>query len=213
MTRGFTLHEAAREFARHPSPWIVATTLAGASVARVAVGDFAARDVVLVAGMILCFPFLEWMIHVFVLHWRPRRIGPVILDPLLSRKHREHHADPRDVELVFIPWQVLAPLVVVLTALAVFVFPSAGTGLTFLVTITAAGMVYEWIHYLIHTDYRPKHRLYKSVWRHHRLHHFKNEHYWFTVTTAGTADRVLGTFPDPQSVPTSPTAKDLHAHH
>ena len=176
-------------------------------------GDFAVRDVVLVAGMVAAFPFLEWVIHIFVLHWRPRRIGSVLLDPLLSRKHRAHHADPRDVELVFIPWQVLAPLVVVLAALAVFAFPSAGTGLTFLVTITAAGMVYEWIHYLIHTDYRPRHRAYKSVWRHHRLHHFKNEHYWFTVTTAGTADRVLGTYPDPQTVPTSPTAKDLYAHH
>jgi hypothetical protein len=42
------------------------------------------------------------------------------------------------------------------------------------------------------------------------LHHFKNEHYWFGVSTPGTADRVLGTYPDPQSVPTSPTAKNLH---
>ena len=51
------------------------------------------------------------------------------------------------------------------------------------------------------------------MWRNHRQHHFKNEHYWFTVTTAGTADRVLGTYPDPATVATSPTAKNLHAHH
>ena len=31
-----------------------------------------------------------------------------------------------------------------------------------------------------------------------------------TVTTAGTADRVLGTYPDPAKVATSPTAKALH---
>jgi len=49
------------------------------------------------------------------------------------------------------------------------------------------------------------------VWRNHRLHHYKNEHYWFTVTTAGTADRVLGTGPDPERVATSPTVRDLHA--
>ena len=212
MTRGFTLRTAASEFVRHPSPWIIATTLAAALVARVAVGDFTGGDATLVAAMLAGFPFLEWIIHVSVLHWRPRRVGPVMLDPLLARKHREHHADPRDVDLVFIPRQSLAALVVVLAA-AVFAFPRVGLGLTFLVTLTTAGLAYEWTHFLIHTDYRPKHTPYKSVWRHHRLHHFKNEHYWFTVTTAGTADRVLGTYPDPQTVPTSPTAKNLHAHH
>ena len=48
------------------------------------------------------------------------------------------------------------------------------------------------------------------MWRNHRLHHYKNEHYWFTVTTAGTADRLFGTFPDPAGVPKSPTARALH---
>ncbi len=48
------------------------------------------------------------------------------------------------------------------------------------------------------------------MWRNHRLHHYKNEHYWFTVTTAGTADRLFGTYPDPETVPTSATAKNLH---
>ncbi len=47
--------------------------------------------------------------------------------------------------------------------------------------------------------------------RHHRLHHYKNEHYWFTVTTAGTADRLLGTYPDAATVETSPTVRRLHA--
>jgi hypothetical protein len=45
----------------------------------------------------------------------------------------------------------------------------------------------------------------------HRLHHYKNEHYWFTVTTAGTADRLFGTHPEPGSVQTSPTVRALHA--
>ena len=61
------------------------------------------------------------MIHVGILHWRPRRVGPVAIDSLLARKHREHHADPRDLPLVFIPWQVLAwllPAYVVVALLA-----------------------------------------------------------------------------------------------
>jgi sterol desaturase/sphingolipid hydroxylase (fatty acid hydroxylase superfamily) len=70
---------------------------------------------------------------------------------------------------------------------------------------------YEWTHYLIHSDYKPKTRLYRAIWRNHRNHHYKNEHYWFTVTSSGTADRVLRTYPDPSTVENSPTAKDLHA--
>ena len=31
------------------------------------------------------------------------------------------------------------------------------------------------------------------------------------MTSAGTADRVLGTYPDSAETPTSPTAKNLHA--
>lgn len=76
--------------------------------------------------------------------------------------------------------------------------------------VSAIGFGYEWTHYLIHSDYRPRSRMYKAVWRNHRLHHYKNEHYWFTVTTAGTADRLLRTCPDPGDVATSPTAKNLH---
>ena len=30
-------------------------------------------------------------------------------------------------------------------------------------------------------------RVYRAVWRNHRLHHYKNEHYWFTVTSTATA--------------------------
>ena len=65
------------------------------------------------------------------------------------------------------------------------------------------------MHYLIHSDYRPVTSVYRAVWRNHRLHHYKNENYWFTVTTAGTSDRLLGTYPDPATVGSSPTARDL----
>ena len=112
--------------------------------------------------------------------------------------------------LIFIPWQTLLIVIPVLTAVALLAFPRVELGLTFLTCISVLGLGYEWTHFLIHSDYKPKTALYRSVWRNHRNHHFKNEHYWFTVTTAGTADRVLGTYPDPKSVETSPTAKNLH---
>lgn len=211
LRRGLTLGRAFEEFVRHPSPWMIGTTLVGALIARVVVGDWQLTDLLVPAVMLAVFPVFEWIVHVTVLHWRPRRLGPIALDSELARKHREHHVDPRDIPLIFIPAKTLSVLVVVLIALAVFAFPRLGLGLTFLIAITLLGLGYEWTHYLIHTDYKPKGSLYRAVWRNHRHHHYKNEHYWFTVTSSGTADRLFGTYPDPATTETSPTARNLHS--
>ena len=208
-----SLREASRAFLRHPSPWMIAAVLLFVVVARTLVGDWRVADSLVPVALLVAFPFIEWVIHVCVLHWRPRRLGPVTLDSLLASKHRAHHADPRDIPLVFIPWQVLAWLLPTYVVLAFLAFPRDGLGLTVLLSVTVLGLGYEWTHYLVHSDYRPRSRAYRAVWRNHRLHHYKNEHYWFTVTTAATADRVLGTYPDPAEVETSPTVRALHAHH
>lgn len=208
----FTLADARREFWNHFSPWLIAVTLVAAVTTRIVVGDWQLTDAVVPVVLLAVFPFVEWTIHVFILHWRPKRIAGLTIDSLLAREHRAHHVDPRQVKLIFIPWKSLVlwvlPALVAVSALA---FPRLGMGLTFLACVAAIGLVYEWTHYLIHTDYKPKTRVYRAIWRNHRNHHYKNEHYWFTVTSSGTADRVLGTYPDPATVENSPTAKNLHA--
>lgn len=206
-----TLPEAFRVFIRQPSPWIIATLFLGALVARIAAGDWQLTDALVPLIMLALFPLAEWIIHVTVLHWRPRHIGRVTIDSLLARKHREHHTKPSEIPLIFIPWQTFLWLIPILVAIALLVFPRPAMGLTFLVILGALGLNYEWTHYLIHTEYQPSGRIYKAVRRNHRLHHFKNEHYWFTVTSSGTADRVLHTYPDPGETPNSPTAKTLHS--
>jgi len=208
--RDVTLRGAVREFGRHPSPWIIGTLLLGAVAARVVAGGWTWADAVVPLVMLALFPVLEWIIHVFILHWRPKRVAGMTIDPLLARKHRAHHADPRNIPLDFIPAPVFAWLVPLLPAVALIAVPRLELGLTFLIVITALGLGYEWTHFLIHTDYKPKTALYKATWRHHRNHHYRNEHYWFTVTTSGTADRMFGTEPDPDTVEKSPTAKRLH---
>ncbi|NUS42575.1 MAG: sterol desaturase family protein [Mycobacteriaceae bacterium] len=209
--RSLSLAGAFGIFVRYPSPWLIAATLLAALAARVAVGDWRRADLVLPLGMLAVFPLFEWVVHVAVLHWRPRRLGPIRLDSELARKHRAHHVDPRDVPLIFIPTRTLVVLLVALVAIAVFAFGRLGLGLTFLLTVTVLGFGYEWTHYLIHSDYKPESALYRSIWRNHRHHHYKNEHYWFTVTSSGTADRLLGTYPDPAAVPPSATARNLHS--
>ncbi|QCQ91095.1 sterol desaturase family protein [Rhodococcus sp. SGAir0479] len=208
--RDVTLAGAAREFVRHPSPWIIGGLLAGALTIRLVLGGWTWADALVPVVMAALFPVLEWLIHVFVLHWRPKRIAGITIDPLLARKHRAHHGDPRNIPLDFIPTPVFVWLVPLLLATALLGFPRVELGLTFLIVITALGLAYEWTHFLIHTDYKPTSAPYRATWRHHRNHHYRNEHYWFTVTSSGTADRVFGTEPDPDAVEKSPTAKRLH---
>jgi sterol desaturase/sphingolipid hydroxylase (fatty acid hydroxylase superfamily) len=112
--------------------------------------------------------------------------------------------------LVFIPWQSLAVLAPIGIAIALLAFPRLGQALAFIIASYITMFIYEWTHYLIHSDYKAKHPFYRAIWRNHRLHHYKNEHYWFGVATGGTSDVVLGTRPDPATVAASPTAKNLH---
>jgi muconolactone delta-isomerase len=209
--RGLTLGGAWREFWRHPSPWLIGSFLLAAVAARVVVGSGAWWELLVPVALVALFPLIEWVIHVAILHWRPRRLGPVTVDSLLARDHRAHHADPRDLPLVFIPWRALVWLLPAYVVVAWLAMPTTTSTLTLLVSVYGIKAGYEWTHYLIHSDYKPRSRYYRHVWRNHRLHHYKNEHYWFTVTSAGTADRLLGTYPDPATVESSPTVKALHS--
>jgi len=205
--RGLSLRGAAALFARFGSPRIIVVLLLAAVAGRLAIGGWSWWDLLGPGVVLAAQPFTEWTIHVFVLHFRPRSVGKVRIDPLVSRKHRAHHADPKDLPLVFIPLPALAFLAAGLAAICLAALPLE-RGLTTLVAALAVLATYEWTHYLIHSTYRPRHALYRYVWRAHRNHHFRNEHYWFGVTVH-LADHVLGTFPERTAVPVSPTARTL----
>ena len=205
------LGQAWSAFWRHPSPWLIGAFLAGSIAYRATLHSFTWPELIAPVALVVLFPVIEWVIHVGILHWRPRRVGGVPVDSLLARKHRAHHADPRVLPLVFIPWQVELWLLPSYVVLGLFAFPGVTIGPTLLVAVGALMFSYEWVHYLVHSDYRPRSRAFRAVWRNHRLHHYKNEHYWFTVTSSGTADRLFGTYPDVSSVRRSKTVRDLHA--
>lgn len=206
--RSISLGEAFAEFTRWPSPRIIGALLAVAVTARSLTAGWTRVDLYLALGMVVAQPLVEWSAHIALLHMKPLRLGRFTLDPLFARKHREHHADPRILELVFLPTVVVVQLAVVVVLAALFAFPRVSLGLTFLVTIAVIGVVYEWTHYLVHTDYRPKRWLYRTLWTHHRLHHYKNENYWFAFTST-YPDLALRTAPDPSEVETSPTVRDI----
>lgn len=182
--------------------------LATLGLLRIVVGGFSSWDLALAAGLVALQPFGEWLIHVYLLHFRPRTIRGRRIDFVAARYHRAHHRDPHDPRYWFIPlFSGLVGFVVTLTA-SVILAPTTGLALTGLWTTLALAFSYEWTHFLCHTSYRPRSAFYKRIWRHHRLHHFKNERYWMGVSMH-MGDRVLGTMKDPAKVTTSPNCRDL----
>jgi sterol desaturase/sphingolipid hydroxylase (fatty acid hydroxylase superfamily) len=202
-----SLGGAARLFAAQTGPRVMAVYVSLALAGRLAVGGFSGRDLLAAAILIALEPFTEWVIHVFMLHFKPRRLLGRTVDLDVAKKHRLHHEDPTDLELVFVPLRMLFTGVPVVWALFLLLAPLE-VATTLILTSTLMLSLYEWTHFLIHQPYRPKTRYYRAIWRAHRLHHYRNEHYWFGVTV-NVGDYVLGTFPDKSAVPLSPTARTL----
>jgi sterol desaturase/sphingolipid hydroxylase (fatty acid hydroxylase superfamily) len=213
-----TLGEAGREFAKRHSPWMILAAIAALVVARALIGDPSWRDAVAVAAMLVVYPFGEWAIHVYLLHAKPIELRGRHYELPTTRDHRYHHRHPNNLMTLLLDAQELAellliavPVVVVSGGLLVGLLAGA-VPIGALVSAALAGYVlvgvYEWTHFLIHTAYRPRSRYFRSVWRNHRLHHFKNEHYWHGITQ-NISDRVLGTNPDQREVERSPTARTL----
>lgn len=196
-------------FWRHPSPRIIATVLVVSLAARLIAGGWRGADAVVVAGFVAAQPFTEWILHVAVLHFRPRHLGGRRLDLYIARKHRAHHLDPEHVGLVFVQQPALLGLIAVVALALGAGFRDPRLGLSGMSVAMLLLLAYEWTHYLIHTPYPPRSRLYRHVWRAHRLHHFKNERYWFGITSH-IADHVLRTFPARSAVETSATCRNLH---
>jgi hypothetical protein len=203
-----TLGQAFRRFLRHRSPQILLTLAAGSWAVRIALGGWTVWDAVIPIVIVALEPFTEWSVHIVLLHWKPRQVRGRTIDPLVARKHRAHHRDPKDEDLVFVPVPVLLTSVTIGAVLYLTFLPTWRLGVTTMGASYTMFAVYEWTHHLIHSTYRPKGRVYRYVWRAHRLHHYRNERYWFGVTMH-MADHLLRTFPDKEAVPASPTARTL----
>ena len=167
-----SLGRARREFLRRESPWAIGVGILVLAVIRVLVGDPSWRDAVAVAAMIAIYPFGEWAIHVYLLHAKPIRIRGRKVETMAARAHRAHHEEPNDLDMVLLYWwqaaflMVLAvPIVAGLGALLVTLL-AGPVPLGALITAGLAGFcmvfLYEWTHFLIHTAYLPRTRVYRT---------------------------------------------------
>jgi len=197
-------------FLAHGSPQVLIVAAAAALAYRLSLGAWSLWDLLPCVALILFWPLQEWLIHVYILHFRPVKVFGRTLDFRVPRSHRAHHRDPWNFEILFIPFHSFVYTVPLLIALWYLVTPSAPLAWTGITLHFLLALHYEWIHFLVHTRVRPKTRMYKALWDNHRLHHFKNERFWFGVTRL-EGDWLLATAPSVREVPTSDTCRDLLA--
>jgi hypothetical protein len=203
---------ALRVFAAHPSPLLIALFVAVLGAWRIAYGAFGWGDAAVALAIVAYFPFNEWLIHVLMLHFRPRRLFGRTIDFYLPKTHRRHHADPWNLKWVFIPRHIHFWTVPQVALILWLLWPWKELALTGLTTYLLLGLHYEWVHFLAHIPWCPSRGVvgayYQRRVREHRYHHFRNENFWWGVSM-GLGDRVLRTAPPVEDVGRSGTTSTL----
>ncbi|MEW9106325.1 sterol desaturase family protein [Paenibacillus sp.] len=148
----------------------------------------------------------EYFTHRFLFHIRTPK-NPFLLK-IIKRLHYDHHVNPDDLHLLFLPLWYSLPNFAIAGTIAYFITSSLVMANAFIVGMILFLLFYEWKHYAAHrpiTPISPWGRWMKKV---HLWHHYKNENYWYGVTNP-VFDLALGTFQDHKNVKLSQTARNL----
>ncbi len=168
--------------------WGLYLPLAGGSLyyALVKLGNPPWKIVVIFAIGVLFWTFFEYLMHRFVFHYvtESERTKKVIYI-----MHGNHHHYPRDKERLFMP-----PVPSIILATVIFFSQYLVLGKTtfmFFPGFIIGYLMYGSMHYAIHA-WNPPFKWMKPLWRNHHLHHYKDEHKGYGVSTT-LWDRVFGT--------------------
>jgi sterol desaturase/sphingolipid hydroxylase (fatty acid hydroxylase superfamily) len=141
-----------------------------------------------VAGM-LFWTFFEYIMHRYVFHWvaeseRAKKIVYVM--------HGNHHHFPRDKERLFMP--PVPSLIIASIIFSLMYLLMGRNAFIFFPGFILGYLMYGTTHYAIHA-WNPPFKWMKALWRNHHLHHYKDEHKGFGVSTT-IWDRAFGTMFD-----------------
>ncbi|MEE6450344.1 sterol desaturase family protein [Gottfriedia acidiceleris] len=160
---------------------------------------------IFIIGLIF-FMFSEYVTHRFIFHIKAPKNK--LLLKFMKRIHYDHHMYPDDLKLLFLPiWYSIPNLgslciIYFLISKDLIQTIAFGSGLIFML------LVYEWKHYVAHKPIKPLTKVGRQIKKLHILHHFKNENFWYGVSTP-IFDGIFGTLKDEKEVVTSNTAKAL----
>ena len=130
--------------------------------------------------------FFEYLMHRFAFHWAAESARA---QKFVYIMHGNHHHFPRDKERLFMP-----PVPSIILASVIFgtMYLLMGTYVfMFFPGFLIGYLLYGTMHYAIHA-WNPPFKWMKPLWRNHHLHHYKDDHKGFGVSTT-IWDRVFGT--------------------
>jgi len=200
-----TLPGAIRYFFTKPTTLGYAILAIIVWVLRIQIPSWDWIDSFILLGIICGWSFLEWHVHKNILHRRPDRFKSAYFAKWAG-DHRGHHAEPWRFDLIFLESRILLAgpaLLVVSCLLLPYQYALTFCGVLFYILVQ-----YEWVHYIVHTRVKPKTRIGKAILMNHRLHHFRNEKYWYAFSVP-LVDNVCGTSAEPGSVPVSSTTRTI----
>lgn len=204
-----TYREALRVFFSRPGPRTIAATAGLGWLARAALGPPGLSEPLVVATVLAWWPLQEWLMHKYLLHRRPQRTRFGTFDPVFARRHRWHHEHPDDVDGTLLPPRVIYASMPLSAGIFLALLGPRRRTITAFAAFSTMALVYEWTHFIVHTGIKQESAYAKTLRRNHLMHHFRSEKHWLGFT-APVIDRILGTDPDPSTVPRSKTAMDLH---
>lgn len=161
--------------------------------------------IAIVVGMI-GYAVSEYMIHRYLFHIKTPK-NPFLLK-MIKRLHYDHHVDPSDLSLLFLPIWFSIPNFAISSSIFYLITQSLQLTIAFLAGIMGYFLYYEWKHYVAHKPIKPRTQLGRTIKKTHLWHHFKNENYWYGVTHT-TVDKTFGTYKDHKYVEKSETARNL----
>jgi len=168
----------AAAFLRHGSNTAL-LLIAAALSAAFAIAHVLPFPAAIVLGALVFF-LSEYTTHRFLLHAPPQKNAFVL--SLQHRLHYDHHVDPAELRLLFLPLWFALPVTALTAAIYALVTRDlALTGALLLGSVLAL-LYYEWVHYVAHIPFVPRTPFGRWIKRYHLWHHFKNERLWFGVT-------------------------------
>ena len=162
------------------------------------------------AFTLLIAPWFEWVVHKYFLHKRYFSANKW-LQEYFDSIHYFHHNDPKIVRFIFAPFPVPLTIPMIFFSIFSILFWDWKAGVVGGFFSLSYYMYYEWIHLAHHIDsYTPITKRGKMLKKAHQWHHFKNENFWWGVTSS-FGDKTLKTYMNPKEVEKSPTVRDFSA--
>jgi sterol desaturase/sphingolipid hydroxylase (fatty acid hydroxylase superfamily) len=143
----------------------------------------------LIATGILVWTVIEYLLHRFLLHYRPQ--APVLL-ALIEKLHLGHHRDPQDEAKITVPVYGSLPIAGGLLGLFRLMAGSWDLAALLMTGSIAAYLYYETVHFWIHRGAR-RGRWLRQRRANHFFHHFTDQTRCFGVTTP-LWDLIWGTY-------------------